>query len=113
MTLSLLCNRQITLERAAQTPGPNGEVLRQWQTLATNIPATLLTFRDRTDDTLNRRGIAITHVIMTPQNSGVLLGDRLFDGNACYLVRFVSNLGDRNRGWAIYCQLIEPQNPVS
>ncbi len=64
MTLALLCKHQLTLQRAVQTAGPNGEVLRNWQTLAAAIPAAVLTFRARADNALVRRGIGITHVIL-------------------------------------------------
>ncbi len=113
MTLALLCTHQVTLLRAVQSPGPNGEVVRQWQTQVAQIPAAVLAFRARPENTFLRRGMAVTHVVLTPQNIGALLGDRLFDGNLYYLVHFVANLGDRGRSWAVYCQLHEPQDPAS
>ncbi len=113
MTLALLCKHQLTLQRAVQTAGPNGEVLRNWQTLAAAIPAAVLTFRARADNALVRRGIGITHVILTSMEINAAFGDRLTDGLLNYLVNFSVDLGDRAKNWAIYCQLQVPQDPAS
>ena len=113
MTLALLCKHQLTLQRAVQTAGPNGEVLRNWQTLAAAIPAAVLTFRARPDIALARRGISITHVILTPMNINTAFGDRLTDGVRNYLVNFSVDLGDRAKNWAIYCTFQVPQDPAS
>lgn len=112
MSLPLLCRRQISLQRAIAGAGPNGEVIRQWQTIAMNVPAAILTYRARRLDELDRRGLAVTHVLLLSKPIGAQFGDRVFDGNAYYHVQFMSNLGDRDQSWAIYAVMLAPQDPV-
>ncbi|MGC8624472.1 MAG: hypothetical protein ACP5I8_04965 [Phycisphaerae bacterium] len=110
MTLQLLTRRKLCLQRATTAPGPSGEIIRVWQTLLSAIPASILTLHAHEWKTIARRGMDITHVIITPQNTGAEFGDRLFDGVLYYGVEFVSNLGDRDQAWAIYAGLLDPQD---
>ncbi|HMD54903.1 MAG TPA: head-tail adaptor protein [Phycisphaerae bacterium] len=110
MTLELLCRRTISLQRALVTPGSAGDVTRQWQTIAANIPAAILPIRGRDDLRLNRRGLSITHAVMLAQNIGAQLGDRIFDSTSYYQVQYIDNLGDRDQTWVIYTRLLLPQD---
>ena len=113
MTLQLLCRRTISLQRALVTPGSAGDVTRQWQTIAENIPAAILSIRGRDDLRLNRRGLSITHAVMLAQNVGAQLGDRIFDSTSYYQVQYIDNLGDRDQAWVIYTKLLVPQDASS
>lgn len=113
MTLELLTRRKISLQRAATTPGPSGEIVRIWQTLLTAVPASILTFHAHKWKAIARRSMDITHVIITPQNTAAEFGDRIFDGVLYYRVEFVINLGDRDQAWAIYADLLEPQESLT
>ncbi len=113
MTLQLLTRRRISLQRAVTTAGPSGEILRVWQTLLTEIPASILTFHARRWKAIDRRGLSITNVIITPQNTGAEFGDRIFDGTEYYRVEFVINLGDRDQAWAIYAEALDPQDSIT
>ena len=113
MTLQLLTRRKISLQRAITAPGPSGEILRSWQTLLTAIPASILSFHAGRWKVIARRSLDITHVIITPQNINAAFGDRLFDGVLYYRVRYVINLGDRGQAWAIYADLLEPQDSMT
>ncbi len=113
MTLALLTRRRISLQRAMTTAGATGEIVRTWQTVLTDIPASVMTFRPRSWKGIERRSIDITYVIMTPQNTGAQFGDRIFDGELYYRVRFTINLGDRDQAWAIYADLLEPQDSIT
>ncbi len=117
MSLRLLCRRQISLQRATVSTGPNGEALRQWRILAANIPATILALRVQGGQGAlampappDRRSMSATHVIMVGAALGADFGDRIFDGTDYYQVRFTINLGDRDQGWAIYTQRLAPQD---
>ena len=108
MSLFLLCPGQITVERAAVSTDATGGIVRQWQTVAANIPATILTLRASANAGMNRRGIVTTHLIISPANPTARIGDRVSDGTYWYLVRFTTDLGNRGRAWAIFAQLIDP-----
>ena len=113
MTLQLLTRRTLTLQRAITTPGPSGEILRSWQTLLTAISASILTFHAHPSKIIGHRTMDITHVIITPQNTGAQFGDRLFDGVLFYRVLYVINLGDRDQAWAIYTDQLDPQDAIT
>ncbi|NNM89161.1 MAG: head-tail adaptor protein [Phycisphaerae bacterium] len=110
MSLLLLCAGQISVQRAAVSTDAAGGVVRRWQAIATNIPATILTLRASANTALDRRGIVTTHLIISPDNPGARIGDRVSDGTCWYLVKFTADLGDRGRAWAIFAQLIDPQS---
>lgn len=110
MTLELLTRRKIDLQRATTGSGPTGEIVRAWQTIMANIPASILTFRARSWKGIDRRELDITHVIITPHNTQAVFGDRLFDGSLYYRVQFTINLGDRDQAYAIYTDLLEPRD---
>ncbi len=110
MTLELLTRRKLSLQRATTTPGPSGEMIRSWQTLLTAIPASILSFHAHPWKAIGRRSLDITHVIITPQNIAAAFGDRLFDGTLYYRVQYAINLGDRDQAWAIYADLLDPQD---
>ena len=113
MTLQLLTRRTLTLQRAVTTPGPSGEILRSWQTLLTAVPASILTFHAHPWKVTARRTMDITHVIITPHNTGAQFGDRLFDGVLYYRVLYVINLGDRDQAWAVYTNQLDPQDALT
>jgi hypothetical protein len=113
MTLQLLTRRLVSLQRAVTTAGASGEILRVWRTLLTEIPASILTFHARRWKAIERREMDLTHVILTPQNTGAEFGDRLFDGTVYYRVEFVINLGDRDQAWAIYADRLDPQDSIT
>jgi hypothetical protein len=110
MSLFSLCTGQISVQRATVATDATGGVVRQWQTVAANIPATILTLRASANTNMDRRGILTTHLIILPENPAARVGDRVSDGTDWYLVRFTADLGDRGRAWAIFAQLIDPQS---
>ena len=110
MSLPLLCTGQITLQRAVVSTDAAGGIVREWQAIATNMAATILTLRGSARTNMDRRGIVTTHVIILPENPAARIGDRVSDGTDWYVVRFTADLGDRGRAWAIYAQLIDPQS---
>ena len=110
MSLLLLCAGQISVQRAVVSTDPAGGVIRQWQVIATAIPATILTLRASANTAMDRRGLVTTHLIISPDNPQARIGDRVSDGINWYLVRFTADLGDRGRAWAIFAQLIDPQS---
>lgn len=110
MSLLLLCHHQLTIERAAVSTDATGGVLREWQPLATNVPATILTLRASTPAGVDRRGILTSHLIISPYNAAVRVGDRVHDGTNFYLVRFLGDLGDRGEAWAIFAEMMDPQS---
>ncbi len=113
MTLELLTRRTISLQRATTAPGPSGEIIRSWQTVLDAIPASILTFHAHPWKHLARRSLDVTHVIITPQNTGAEFGDRLCDGALYYRVEYVINLGDRDQAWAIYADQLDPQDAIT
>ena len=113
MTLTLLTRRKLSLQRATTTPGPSGEMIRSWQTLLTGIPASILCFHAHRWKAIARRSLDTTHVIITPRNITAAFGDRLFDGTFYYRVQYAINLGDRDQAWAIYADLLDPQDVLT
>ncbi len=109
MTLSLLCRHTVSIQRAAVTQDPMGGVVRAWQPLLTNIAATILTARGHAIAEFGRRGMAISHVVLTPGTPQSAVGDRLYDGTFYYHVRFINDLGDRGAVTAIYVEQILPE----
>lgn len=109
MTLSLLCRHTVSIQRAAVTVDAMGGVVRDWQTLFANITATILTARGHTIAEFGRRGMVISHVVLTPGIVQSAVGDRLYDGTFYYHVRFTNDLGDRGAVTAIYVEQILPE----
>ncbi len=112
MTLTLLCRRQITLQRATVVAGTDGSQIRTWQNVMAGMPASILKIRMMRRAEHFRQSASVDTVVMTPIDTGAQLDDRIFDGLWYYRVRWVMNLGDRDQAWAIYTQWLDPQDDI-
>ena len=107
MSISAIAKQTITIASCVVTLGnAGGEESRAYTTRAGlgGIPASIQNQRGETVNIFSRRGIKISHAIYSDVDiSASLVGDRVTDQDGrVYIVRYVSDMAGRNRGWALY-----------
>lgn len=104
MSLLSLCRKTMTIERAAQSVGTVGGVLKSFAPVYSDIPCTIQPKRGGLKGEFGKMSQNITHTIYTPTVIVLQTGDRaVIEGNK-YVIHAWGDQADRGEVFAIYAE---------